>query len=138
MLIAVAFWLFLAASCLIIVLNGQAPERLFVALVVQATICTTLARTFAPHSVMEAWVLATDCALLIVGLVYVARYDAFWPIWFCGFHFVTVATGLATFVFPNNVPGLYKYAAGFWSLPALGVTALGITLDATRRSRMER
>lgn len=137
MLIAVAFWLFLAASCLIVALDGQAPERLFVALVVLATLCTALGEIFASSAVAQVCTLAIDYALLALGLAYVARHDAFWPVWFCGFHFVTAATDLAIFAFPNNVPGLYADAAGFWALPALGATALGVTLDARQRVRSD-
>jgi len=53
----------------------------------------------------------------------------YWPIWFCGFQAISVASGMAGLIFPTQLPLLYANFSGFWALPALGAAVVGILLD---------
>ena len=132
MTIAIAFWVFLLSASLIILASGQRHERYFLAAVVVATALTFVAQSIWGGREAYRIVFAIDIALWLLALIYVAKSARYWPIWFAGFHSITVATELGSMIFPGAMPGLYIDAAGFWALPALGFMAIAVTLD--RRS----
>lgn len=126
---ALIFWLFLVAAFLVVAINGRAPERLFLAFVLAATLATFALNSIYGITAALDKIMLVDAALLLVACAYVALIDRFWPIWFAGFQLTTVATELAKIIFPDAVPGVYESAAGLWGLLALGSMAFAVTLD---------
>jgi uncharacterized membrane-anchored protein YitT (DUF2179 family) len=77
----------------------------------------------------NSYVLLVDCATLVFAVFLVLKSNAHWPMWFCGFHMIAVATGIAQICFPNGLPANYTDTAGFWALPALGAAVAGVLFD---------
>lgn len=134
MAVAIAYWTFLLSSCLLVLWYGRTVERAFLMFLV---FCTFLIVAVHPkHGVLDSRhaLFAIDVTILLVVLAIMPRSHAHWPIWFAGFHTITVATGLARLLLPAEVPGLYINAAGFWSLPALLTLVIGAMLDQRVRT----
>lgn len=129
LLVAVLFWAFLLSALGFVFAQGGLLERSFACFLL---ICAGV--TFALNHVFGfegawIWVLLVDTVILAVGCWLVAKSHAHWPIWFVGFHLITVASYLAYLLFPTKVTGLYGNAAGFWALPALAAFVLGTLMD---------
>jgi hypothetical protein len=131
---SIAFWLFLIASLTIIGTQGHKAGRLFVALLVIATVATFLANSAFGNKAAQPAVFAIDFGLLVCVASVAMSTAVHWPLWFAGFHSVTVATGLAHLAFPIDIPEIYIDASGFWALPALGAAVAGVLLD--RRAQL--
>lgn len=127
--------MFLLSAFGLTLLWGRQLERLFVGFLVAcslATIATQAAiginRTFYLVNIL-------DLTILGVALVIVARSDAFWPLWFTGFHLITVSSTLAYAIARDDIPGWYGNLAGFWAIPALLALVIGSWLDHRARAR---
>lgn len=133
MAIVAIFWTFLLSACLLVLWYGRTLERAFLILLV-AISAVTLALS-AKVGIVEAQhsLFAMDIAILVVILAIMHRSNAYWPVWFAGFHTIIVATGLAHLLLPSAVPGIYINVASFWSLPSLIVLALGSLADNRMR-----
>lgn len=83
-------------------------------------------------------VMVVDMALL-AGLYALAMNSrVFWPIWATGFHCLTVTGHFATIVMPDFRLGIYLRFSGIWSLLVLMSMVIGISIDLTRRRRIQR
>lgn len=125
----IAFWVFLLSASTTMFLTGRKQERVFVSVILMATVSTLLANAFIGIGSANKFVISIDVALWIFVLIYIARSDRYWPIWFAAFHSNTVAAELGSILFPNSLPGLYMNLAGAWALPALGAAAYGVVSD---------
>jgi hypothetical protein len=102
--------------------------------IVAASMATWIINFNLGFEVAQPFVFIVDGVLLAVVIHTAIRSSAYWPIWFCGFQAISVATGLASFVSPGRLPLLYTNFAGFWAIPALIAVVIGITLD--RRAQL--
>lgn len=133
MLVAIGFWALMVASYVAVLLYGEREARAFIHLVLLAALATLLAFTTLPTTDYGRAILAIDGALLVVALYFVAGVRSFWPIWFAGFHLIGVATSLARWLLPNDIPEIYGNLAGFWAIPALMTMVVVVIRD--HRSR---
>lgn len=129
MLVAVGFWIFMAASYALVILYGGREARIFIHIVLLAALATLLAFVSLPKQQYAITILIIDGALLAAALFFVARSRSFWPIWFAGFHLIGVATTNARLAFPNSVPEFYGNLAGFWAIPAVTAMVVSIIRD---------
>lgn len=134
-IVALGFWLLLLSAGALIALSGNRPAQQFLTTVILATVVTAMAAAFLPSADAAYAYFVIDGALLGVALYFVLTLDRYWPIWFAGFHSVAVASELSRFAFPVPVPEMYANLAGFWSVPALLATALGVSRDRLKLSR---
>lgn len=134
MAIAVVFWTFLLAACLLVVWYGQATERGFLAFLVA---CSALTLVISPELGLVSSryaLLGVDAIILFVALAVVSYTKSYWPIWLAGFHSIAVATDAARLMFPRGVTSHYLLAEGFWSIPVLLVLVLGTLADHRMRT----
>jgi hydrogenase/urease accessory protein HupE len=112
-----------------IAVQGGNEGKQFALTIVLATLVTLGLHSAFGVEFAQPWVLTTDfVVLLIVGrLAFISQVH--WPIWFCGFHSVSVASGFARFAIPTDVPTIYTNFAGFWAVPALIAVVVGVLLD---------
>jgi hypothetical protein len=104
--------------------------------IIFSTISTLIVNQSVGIEKSQPFVFVIDSILLIFSFWIALNSKYYWPIWFTGFHFITVSTYIARFLFPAEVPILYTNAAGFWALPALGSAAVGAIFD--RRAGIDR
>jgi hypothetical protein len=110
-------------------MKGGNEGKRFALTIVVATLVTLCLHNALGLEFAQPWVLATDFIVLaIVGRVAMIS-QAHWPIWFCGFHAISVATGFARFAMPSEAPTIYTNFAGFWAIPALVAAVAGVLLD---------
>jgi hypothetical protein len=133
---AALFWLFLISAVVIIAVSGGNEGRRFLSVLVAAVIATFLANAFIGFVAAQPLILAIDIGLLIYVVALALDSRSHWPLWFAGFHMITVATGLAMLASPTGVPELYVDGAAFWALPALCAAVVGVILD--RRAALVR
>lgn len=110
-------------------MQGGSDGRRFALIIVVATVTT-----FGLHSAIglefaQPWVLVTDLIVLALIVHMAMTSDMHWPMWFCGFHAISVATGVARFSIPSEVPTIYTNFSGFWAIPALAAAVVGVLLD---------
>jgi hypothetical protein len=134
-LTAVAFWLFLIASLLTVAISGGRSGRTFALVLITAVVATFTANSVLDAKSAPLIVLGIDLSLLIFVATLALSESSYWPLWFTGFHSISVATGIAHLTFPVTVSEIYIDAAGFWALPALATAATGVILD--RRYKVE-
>lgn len=128
-MVKVIFWLYLLAAITIVFLRGNAAAKGFVFQLLVAAGTTSFLIRAEGWSGSQYLVLLVDVLILISALYLVTTTNNFWPIWFSGFHSITVAADLAQAIFPNQVLGVYINTAGFWSLPATATLVLGVVAD---------
>ena len=132
--ITLAYWIFLLASLAILSTQGGEEGRLLAAAAAIATIATFALHRLVGVLAAQSYVLLVDCLLLSVGLYLAIKSSVYWSIWFSGFMSISVATSLANMLFPTAIPSLYVDLSGFWSIPALSASVIGVCLD--RRSEI--
>jgi hypothetical protein len=98
--------------------------------------------TFGVHQVFgqlaaQPYVLIIDASLFAVGLKIALASNCHWPLWFCGFTLVSLATSIASLIFPTEIPALYIDLAGFWSIPTVASAAIGVVLDSREVGRAQ-
>jgi hypothetical protein len=128
-LTAAAFWLFLIAGLLTVAISGGRTGRLFALVLVTCAVATFIANSVLDAKSAPLIVLGIDLSLLIFVATLALYESSYWPLWFTGFHSISVATGLAHLLFPVKLSEIYVDAAGFWALPALAAAAAGVILD---------
>lgn len=129
-----SFWIFTFCALGLISIQGGSEGRRFSLFVIIATSSTFISNLTLTFLVAQPLVVIID-SLLLAAVAHIAMTSkAYWPVWFCGFHTVTVASGLAGIAFPAQLPLLYTNLAGFWAVPALAAAVAGILLD--RRVRL--
>jgi hypothetical protein len=133
--IAGSFWLFLVSSLAILFLHGGGPGRTFSYVLVVAVFLTFGANSLLGTKSAYPFVFLIDLGLLVYVAVLSFNYSRFWPLWFAGFHSISVASGIAYLLFPVRIPEMYVDASGFLALPALGAVVAGVLLD--RRALLE-
>jgi hypothetical protein len=77
----------------------------------------------------QRYVLILDALVFLIGLKIALCSTSYWPLWFCGLLLVSVATSIASLLFPTSVPAIYVDLAGFWAIPALASAAIGVIID---------
>lgn len=128
-LVALLFWVVLVTSFALVIGFGSRSAKVFIVLLGVATVLTDVVQTYARTSTQPLAYFAIDAFVLAIGLLILIRTDAFWPIWFCGFHLISVASQLARLVVPSAIPEMYANVAGFWAVPALVTMAIGVCKD---------
>lgn len=128
-ILALVFWAYLISALIIVAVSGGRNGRRFSAALVVAVVCTFLANEFLGFKGAQHAVLAIDTILGAYVVALALRSASHWPLWFAGFHMITVATGLARLFSPRGIPELYVDTAGFWAFPALGAAVIGVMLD---------
>ena len=131
---AVVFWLFLLSAFGLIFRFGGLMERRFAGFLLSCSFLTLTLDGMLGMSASSVYVILIDALILIVALCIMAKSDAYWPVWFSGFHLIAVSTGLACILFPSSLPGIYADAAGFWALPALLALVIGTLADHSARN----
>jgi hypothetical protein len=129
MLAAIVFWLFMLATCLLAFWLGGRYERTAAMLILMSALASSVAYSNFGWINGQVFVFFIDTILLAAIFYITSKSMALWPIWFAGFHMISVATGFANLLFPTHVPEMYRMIAGFWALPAQICMALGIILD---------
>lgn len=109
-------------------------------MIVAASIVAATLLTFCLHQAFgmlpaQPYVLIVDALLFAVGLRIAFTSNSFWPLWFCGFILVSLATGIASLLFPTAVPAIYIDLAGFWSIPTVASAAIGVMMDSRADER---
>jgi hypothetical protein len=127
--IAGSFWLFLISSLAIFFFQGERLGQAFAMTLLTTVLFTFFANAAVGTRAAYPIVVGLDLSLLVVVMILAARCSRYWPLWFAGFHSISVASGIAYLLFPAQIPEIYIDAAGFWSLPALGAAVAGVLLD---------
>jgi hypothetical protein len=137
MIIAGAYWAFLVTSLVILYWNGSKDGRTLVIACTVATGLTFFANFLFGFKESYLYIFLIDSALLFVAINIVLTSDKYWPMWFAGFHLVSVCSSVGYFLFPSVIPALYNKIADFWAVPALGAAAIGAWMDQKRSSQVE-
>jgi hypothetical protein len=129
------FWLSIACSLAAAFVFGRRTERVFVLVLVAASIATLLANRAIPEPVGKMEVVRLiDLALFAIAWVLALKSDRFWPIWFTAMQTLSVLTEPASWQ-AEGIPHLiFSNLAAFWSLPGLIVLAGGTILDWRKRA----
>lgn len=127
------FWLFFFAAIAIIVMAGKRLERCFAGMMIFLVSTTYFLNAELGWDRAQIYVLLIDSITLILSLFLVSIAKTYWPIWFSAFHAIAVATGIAQFAFPNEVPAFYTNMQGFWFFPAIVAMVIGVMLDSRER-----
>ena len=133
MLVSILFCLLFAGSAILTWANGFFTEKIFTVILLVMVIIPPVLHRSMSWELAQRYVFFADATLLLITLAIVKSTQSYWPIWFAAFQTITVATGLAQFIYPNLVPGIYIMASGFWSLPAIGAFVVGVLCDKRRR-----
>jgi hypothetical protein len=128
-LFMLSFWPFMIAALSLIAIYGQKTERHFVVAIICAVAATFAANYWLGFSEAQPVVTTIDCALLIYAVALALKVPVHWPLWFAGFHAISVASGLANILTPQGVADIYIDKSGYWSIPALGAAVIGVLLD---------
>lgn len=129
---SLVFLLVAVPTCLYAARRGGAPERLVGAMVVVATIATTLVPRQSWQTVVEP-LLVID-GVMFIGLVAVALYaDRFWPLYFAAVQLLTMAVHGVRAYDQTILPEVYARISGELAYIALGILAVG-TWRHRRRS----
>jgi hypothetical protein len=135
MVIAGAFWLFLATSLVILVINDKRHGPTIAIACLVGTLATFGTNVFIGFIESQLYILMIDCTILLVLIRVIQFSDRYWPIWFAGFHIISVCSQISYIVFPARIPALYDQLSGFWAVPALGTAAIGAWMDRKRISQ---
>jgi hypothetical protein len=127
--IAIAFWFFLASALVALWFWGELEGRSIAVMCLIASSATFVANYRLGLLPAIPVVLVVDI-LLLMGAVYIALVTSrYWPLWFAGFHSISVACQLAEVSVKSDLDWLYGNKAGFWAVPALGAAVIGICID---------
>lgn len=133
-MIGLLFWLFVLSAFGVILRYGGGTERKFAGFLLVCVALTLVVNEAVGLNAAYNYVSLIDAVIMIVALRLVATSDAYWPIWFAGFHLIVVASGAAYMLFPTPLVGLYGNAASFWALPGQAALALGAIADHKMRT----
>lgn len=132
--VATAFWVLLLSGGILIALSGNRPAQRFLGAIVLATLLSAATDLILPKSISAYAYLMIDTALLALALIFVIKLDSYWPIWFAGFHSITVGSEISRLIYSGPFPSIYLDVAGFWSIPAFVAMAVGVNLDKYRQN----
>lgn len=125
----ILFWIALGAAVIIAALVGTVRDKLFAVMLVLGALATAIVQVrFDWHSGIYA-LLAVDLAILIGALSFALTGKSHWPVWFAGFHAISVMAELATIAAPGYSPTVLGLASTFWVVPGWIVMTMGILLD---------
>lgn len=131
----VLFLLILACSILMAFAFGRRTERVFVFLLIAASVGTLLATPTGPDYQGRIDIIRLiDWVILVVAWGLALKSDRFWPIWFAAMQTLSVLTELASWHAVGIPHLIFTNLAAFWSLPALIVMAYGTMLDWRKRA----
>ena len=83
------------------------------------------------------YVFLIDLIVLFFSLYLSINSKFYWPIWFSGFHTISVASGFSRILFPSDIMLMYTNFAEIWAIPALGSAAIGCILDHRNQIRLD-
>ena len=126
---AIAFWLLLLTGGTLVALSGIRPAQVFLVAILTATILTTITDTIILKSVAPYAYFAIDGFLLAFAIYCVITVNSYWPIWFAGFHAITVVCEISRLMLPGSFPELYADLGGFCSVLAFLAMVFGIASD---------
>lgn len=117
------------SSAVILIALGNFCEKIFFSIIVVASIITEVEFRIFNLDKMDLYQLHIDL-LIMFSIMYICiKSDSYWPIWFAGFHIITVLTHFSRLLFPNKFPLVYIKAEEFWSIPAMVAMTIGVWLD---------
>ncbi|GGD44914.1 hypothetical protein GRI62_10335 [Erythrobacter arachoides] len=127
-----ASWLFLLAALAISWQAGNSKDRtVIIGIAIMAGASASVYSFLDYQSALYAN-LGIDTALLLWVTRYGVTGEKFWPIWFAGFHAVTVFFELGAILLPDDLRMVAWRLGTFWFLPAFSAMAVGLTLDRRR------
>lgn len=129
MLIGLLFNLFLLAGSAIAFLFGGSLERKFIVFLLTCSIATYLFSVIFGHVSARFSITSLDVAIMVVVVLIAFRHNRYWPLWFAGFHSLTVASDLLLHLFPRAYSAYFIAFSGFWALPAMLAMATGTIKD---------
>lgn len=132
---AALFWMLLLSASGAAIVLGQRNEAIFAAVLVLASAATSAVTTLLGWINSQPYVLMVDVVLLLCALLLAFRSTSYWPIWFAAFQLIGVSSGLASVLFPTQLPNIYIMLAGFWSIPALTIMTIGVVRDHLAKKR---
>lgn len=125
--------IFIVASVLYGWLAGDRHDREGVFWIAAAIIGTLLVQVKAASDIQMVLILIIDAALLFAMVSLALRSTRYWPIWFAGFHLLTVTANVALVVFGEI--DMLRLIAAFFGTPAILSMVIGIFLDRLAESR---
>jgi hypothetical protein len=129
MVIGLLFNAILATACIVAMLFGGSLERKFVGFLAVCSVSTYLLSVSFGHLAARFAITSVDIAILIAAVTVTLRHNRYWPLWFAGFHSITVLSDLVLPLFPSGYSAYFIAFSGFWALPAMLVMAAGIIQD---------
>lgn len=128
-----ASWLFLLCALATGWLAGDRADRRVVEVIGAITLGSAIAYAFLniQHALFANVIL--DAALLVLVTSYAMRGAKYWPVWFAGFHSVTVIFEICSLVLPSDAQMVVWRLGAFWFLPAYGSMVIGVLLDQRQR-----
>jgi hypothetical protein len=128
-LIAFLFNMFLLTGCTLSAIFGGSHERKFVGFLLASTLLTLVFLSTLGRFDAQAAIMIIDVLILLYAAYLVFQTNRYWPIWFAGFHSLTVLSDVVQWFIPSKYPDLFALFSGFWALPAVLAMAIGIIKD---------
>jgi hypothetical protein len=129
LLIGLLFWVLTLASCTYAWMMGGRDGRTVAAIMVGATLATTIAENVTAWSHTQDRVLLVDAGMFIMLYVLAMRSDRFWPIWLAAFQLATVSSHVATIPMGAVSGKIYQMISTVWVIPLQLTLVLGIWQD---------
>lgn len=124
-----AFWLVLIGAWAVGWQAGDRHDRRAIAAIVLAAVLSAVSYSFLGTTAALLAVSVIDVALLIAIGRYALVSDRYWPLWFAGFHAVSLFFTLCALAIQNEWQMIPWRLSGFWSLPALFAMTIGLLID---------
>ena len=129
MLIGLLFNAFLLCGGAIAFLFGGSLERKFVGFLILCSFLTVFLNSELGRISARFSITSLDVAIMVVVILIAFRHNRYWPLWFAGFHSLTVASDLLLHLFPRAYSAYFIAFSGFWALPAMLAMATGTIKD---------
>jgi hypothetical protein len=129
LIIAISFLVAISAAVLYLWLFGERDGKTAATLIFMAYLCTAACHYFLIFEKAVLYVKFIDLALFLTMVVLAMKSRKMWPLWFCGFHVLTLASHFSSYTGTSNTIEFIFNFSQFWSIPALGAAVVGIYLD---------
>jgi hypothetical protein len=128
-LIGLLFNSFLLIGSVIAIFFGGSLERKFIGFLLFCSLSTVVFNAAFGRDAARFAITSLDIAILVAAVSIALRHNRYWPLWFAGFHSITVLSDLVLPLFPSEYSAYFIAFSGFWALPAMLVMAAGIIQD---------
>ena len=132
-----SFTISLVAACLYLWACGQNDEKFAIVFIATSYLMTKFSLFYFEQSTAIGIVWVIDIALLLSMFWIALKSDKYWPIWFCGFHLITVASHFSSLVAASETLTIVFNFSQFWSIPAIGAAVIGTYLDRSSHGHRE-